>query len=76
MVAELGIVGRARGSKDSRTGIIKADFEFALRDRLFLHEQDQCVIHPMFFSKLNTRKGDNIIVFPFPDHPDFNLLHS
>lgn len=76
IVAELGIVGRERGQRDLKTGIVEADFEFAMRDRLFIHEQDNCVIHPMFYLKLNTTKIDDTVIYPFPDHPDFEILRE
>lgn len=76
VVAELGVVGRARGNKDERSGILEADFEFAMRDRLFIHEQDKCVIHPMLYQKINTKKIENFCLYPFPDHPDFYPLRN
>lgn len=73
LVAELGIVGRIR-SYDQRSGIISADFEYHSPDRLGLTSNDKCVIHPMFYSKLQIRRDSNVIVYPFPDHPDFTEL--
>ena len=73
VVTELGIVGRRRGLKDERTGIMEADFEFAMDDRLFVHEQDDCAIHPMFYRKLNIGKQDRTSVYPFPDRPDYEM---
>ena len=70
LVAELGIVGRIRGSSD-RTGIVEADFEYNRKDRLNLQVDDDCVIHPMFYEKLNTEFAHPIHVYPFPDHKDF-----
>ncbi|MCB0526485.1 MAG: hypothetical protein KDC86_18350 [Saprospiraceae bacterium] len=57
--------------------IIQADFEFALRDRMFINEKDTCVIHPMYYSKLNINRNKpvNKCVYPFPQHPDFNILN-
>lgn len=75
LVAELGIVGRVR-SFDEGTGIISADFEYTISDRLALRSTDECVIHPMFYSKLQTKKNRDIIVYPFPDHPDYNHLQD
>lgn len=76
IVAELGIVGRARGSRDNKIGIVEGDFEFAMRDRLFVTEYDECVIHPMFYAKLNTQRINGTVVYPFPDHPDFIILRN
>ncbi len=71
LVAEIGIVGRVR-SFDERTGIISADFEYNMLDRLGLTSRDMCAIHPMFYSKLQIKRDSkHIIVYPFPDHPDF-----
>ena len=74
LVTELGIVGRKRGTRDERTGIVEADFEYAMEQSLVIHEEDDCVIHPMFYLKLNTRKIDNTCVYPFPDHTEYDLI--
>lgn len=70
LVGQLGIVGRVR-SRDQSTGIIAADFEYSIIGRLGLRPEDDCVIHPMFYSTLGTKTDSSIIVYPFPDHPDF-----
>ena len=72
VVAELGIVGKVR-TKDEASGIIAADFEYAMQDRLTLSSDDECVIHPMFYSKLQVKKN-GWIVYPFPDHEDYQPL--
>lgn len=72
VVAELGIVGKVR-SKDETSMIIAADFEYAMQDRLTLTSDDECVIHPMFYSKLQVKKN-GWIVYPFPDHEDYQPL--
>ena len=72
LVAELGIVGKVR-SKSDETKIIEADFEYAMNDRLILSNDDECVIHPMFYSKLQVEKN-GWIVYPFPDHKDFKEI--
>jgi hypothetical protein len=74
LVAELGIVGRMRRF-DEESGILQADFEYGQTDRLPLRSDDVCVIHPMFYSKLRTRIERKIMVYPFPDHPDFSELN-
>jgi hypothetical protein len=74
LVSELGIVGRVR-KKDEDTGIITADFEYNMQDRLTLNSDDLCVIHPMFYNKLQVKKEeDPWIIYPFPDHPDYRDL--
>lgn len=73
MVTELGIVGRVR-KYDITTGIVTADFEYMIEDRLVLHSSDDCVIHPLFYAKLETQRDHQLIVYPFPDHPDFEEL--
>ncbi|QDT20463.1 P-loop ATPase, Sll1717 family [Gimesia chilikensis] len=73
LVAELGIVGRIR-SWDNESKIITADFEYALEDRLTLTSKDKCVIHPMFFEKLSIEKSHKMIIYPFPNHPDFKQI--
>jgi hypothetical protein len=73
IVAELGIVGKIR-NYDEKTGIIAADFEFCQRSRLSITESDDCVFHPLFFKKFNVQRTiPNAIVYPFPDHPDYEL---
>ncbi len=72
LAAELGIVGKVR-TKDEATGIIAADFEYAMQDRLTLTSDDDCVIHPMFYSKLQVQKN-GWIIYPFPDHEDYQPL--
>lgn len=69
VVAELGIVGKVR-TKNETTMIVAADFEYAMQDRLTLTSDDECVIHPMFYSKLQVKKN-GWIVYPFPDHEDY-----
>jgi hypothetical protein len=70
LVAELGIVGRVRKA-DRAAGYIDADFEYATDDRLRLTTDDDCVVHPMFYKKLNVRMVDKARVYPFPDHTEF-----
>ena len=72
LVAELGIVGKVR-KKSSEAGIIEADFEYAMPDRLVITNDDECAIHPMFYSKLRVQKK-GYIVYPFPDHEDYRDL--
>jgi hypothetical protein len=74
LVIELGIVGRVRNI-DERQGIIEADFEYATNHRLPLLVTDDCVIHPMFYKKLNIKKNKNLCVYPFPDHEEFKFSH-
>jgi hypothetical protein len=73
LVAELGIVGRVR-SRNLDAGYVDADFEYSLQDRLPLTSDTECVIHPMFFAKLNALIERPVRVYPFPDHPDFQDL--
>jgi hypothetical protein len=74
LVAELGIVGRVR-QKSETAGIVEADFEYAQPGRLPLLTEDLCVIHPMFFKKLNVKISAKLRVYPFPDHRDFKELN-
>ena len=71
-VSELGIVGRVRNVSD-KTGIVEADFEYAGDSRISLLVTDMCVIHPMFYKKLNIRMTKNLCVYPFPDHEEFKF---
>lgn len=73
VVAELGVVGRVR-RMDERSGIVEADFEYAMHDRLPLQVDDLCAIHPMFYQRLNTQLTKRLIVYPFPDHPEYETL--
>jgi len=71
-VSELGIVGRVRHVSE-KTGIVEADFEYAGDSRISLLVNDLCVIHPMFYKKLNIRMTKNLCVYPFPDHEEFKF---
>jgi archaellum biogenesis ATPase FlaH len=71
-VSELGIVGRVRNVSE-KTGIVEADFEYAGESRISLLVNDLCVIHPMFYKKLNIRMTKNLCVYPFPDHEEFKF---
>ncbi len=73
LVAELGIVGRIR-SEDLSKGFIEADFEYATEDRLPILSTDDCVIHPLFFRRLNVKVEPKVRVYPFPNHPEFKDL--
>jgi hypothetical protein len=75
LVAELGIVGRV-GSLNSQRRIVEADFEYASDDRLSLQVDDDCVVHPMFFEKLSIDLREDVSVYPFPDHPEFDALRE
>ena len=75
LVAELGVVGRVR-SYDEKSRIVAADFEYALTDRLPLHNDDKCVIHPMFYTKLQTNLDQKLVIYPFPDHPDYEEIQE
>lgn len=75
LLLELGIVGRKRENTNTQK-FIAADFEFALQDRLFVTEKDSCVIHPMFYSKLNINRNNptDDCIYPFPDRPEFKEI--
>ena len=75
IIAELGIVGRVR-SHEKKRGIIEADFQYAIEDRLMISELDTCVIHPMFYEKLHINTDQGLIIYPFPDHPDFLVYYK
>lgn len=75
LVTELGIVGRVR-KKDDKSRIISADFEYAMSDRLIINDTDECVIHPMFYTKLQIKRDSEFIVYPFPDHADYSQIHK
>jgi hypothetical protein len=73
LVAELGIVGRVRRIHQ-QAGYLEADFEYSMENRLPLLVSDQCVIHPMFYRKLNVNVDQDLRVYPFPDHEEFRSL--
>jgi len=60
--AELGIIGRVESEGG---GVIEAGFEYLLRRRLAVSIDDECVIHPMFYSRLNVRINKEARVVPF-----------
>jgi hypothetical protein len=73
LIAELGIVGRARRI-DQKSGFVEADFEYSLKARLPLMVTDYCVVHPMFYQRLNINLSQNLRVYPFPEHDEFKEL--
>jgi hypothetical protein len=73
LIAELGIVGRTRRI-DQKSGFVEADFEYSLKARLPLMVTDYCVIHPMFYRRLNINQNLNLRVYPFPEHDEFKEL--
>lgn len=73
LVAELGIIGRVR-QIDEKAGVVEADFEYRSESRLPLLVNDYCVVHPMFYRKLNVQVDRNLRVYPFPDHEEFKEL--
>ncbi|MGD1846974.1 MAG: P-loop ATPase, Sll1717 family [Salibacteraceae bacterium] len=73
ILSELGIVGELR-HWDERTHILSADFEYHRRDRLVLNSDSYYVLHPMFSQKLQISNEKSVMVYPFPDHPDFGEM--
>lgn len=71
LVAKLGIVGRVR-QMSHKSHIVEADFEYARKDNLVLLVDDMCVVHPMFYRKLNIKTDPNICAYPFPDQEEFS----
>jgi hypothetical protein len=71
LVAELGIVGKSEESSGADSP--KPISEYAMPDRLVITNDDECAIHPMFYSKLQVQKN-GYIVYPFPDHEDYKDL--
>lgn len=76
LVAKIGIVGKVR-QKSSTSNIVEADFEYSRTDNLTLLTNDECVIHPMFYRKLDVNLKDrNICVYPFPDKKEFDGIFT
>lgn len=75
LVTELGIVGRIR-RKNEKSGIVEADFEYNMNDRLVLSSDDECAIHPMFYSKLQIKRESKYIVYPFPDDEEYREIQQ
>jgi uncharacterized protein with HEPN domain len=69
LVTELGIVGRV-SRNNAGDGYIDADFEYSMKDRLRVTDQDRCVIHPMFYSRLNVALNKEVRVMPFSTERD------
>jgi hypothetical protein len=72
LVAELGIVGRVRPNTKGK--IIEADFEYTMEGRLVLPHDAELVLHPMFIKKFNAKVNQEIVIYPFPDHPEFEEI--
>lgn len=64
LVTELGIIGRV-SKRNDKAGYVDADFEYSTTDRLTITPRDECVIHPMFYSKLNVQLDFRVRVMPF-----------
>jgi hypothetical protein len=64
LVTEIGIVGRVR-RHNQESGFIDADFEYSIADRLIITHRDECVIHPMFYSRLGVEMNTDSRVMPF-----------
>lgn len=62
LIMELGIVGKVTRLSDE---FIDADFEYGRVDRLDIAHDDLCVIHPMFYQKLNIVMNSEARVMPF-----------
>ena len=75
ILAELGIVGIIR-NWNTQANIIEADFEYNLKDRLAITSEDECVLHPMFFNKFRAKQAERVIIYPFPNHPDYAPIHE
>jgi hypothetical protein len=73
LVAELGIVGRVRSFNRSQ-GIAEVDFEYSSESRLPLLVSDLCAIHPMFYRKFHIQLTQNLVIYPFPDHEEYEEL--
>ena len=69
LVAELGIVGRAKKITDS---VIDAEFEYSIPRRLSLMPSDDCVLHPMFYSRFNVQLNTPLRIMPFRGEADFS----
>ena len=63
LVAELGIVGLVR--RHNEVGYIDADFEYSIEERLPITHRDECVIHPMFYSRFKVEFNSPLRVMPF-----------
>ncbi len=73
LVSELGVVGRVRYLNE-HAGYVEADFEYSSESRLPLQVTDICVIHPMFYRKLNIQPSHRLRVYPFPEHEEFHQM--
>lgn len=79
LVAELGIVGRVQKGGEAKSAdaskIVEAEFEYSRQGRLDLHENDDCVIHPMFFHTLKINISGKDLVYPFlpHDYPEYKF---
>lgn len=68
IVSELGLVG-AVVNKTERYW--EAEFEYTMQDRLILNEQDECVIHPLFYKTFRIKVSRERVVYPVgPDRMD------
>jgi hypothetical protein len=66
LVVDLGIVGRVR-KPVAGSRYIDAEFQYARRERIPITSHDECVMHPMFYSRFNVQfdSTSRQLVFPF-----------
>ena len=74
LLTELGVVGRIRNGEPSKGDRIGVDFEYALKSSVSLQDDTWCAIHPMFYKWLSIANAADYVVYPFPDHPDFEAV--
>ena len=62
LASELGIVGKVN---QLTGGVVEAEFEYSLKRRLGISIDDECAIHPMYYSRLGTKVNQELRVMPF-----------
>jgi hypothetical protein len=63
-ITELGVIGRVTRN-NAESGYVDAEFEYTSPSRLTVTHDDQCVIHPMFYRRLNVKVVDGARILPF-----------
>lgn len=68
LLSELGVIGRVVSRKGHSPEIIEAAFDYSTPERLVIGRNEDSVIHPMFYRRLNITSSQAPRVLPFGPH--------
>lgn len=68
VLIELGIVGQITDLASVNTNYVGARFEYSFEGKLNINPNENCVIHPMFYTSLNVNLNhDKTVIIPITD---------